>query len=156
MKLKLLCVVLFMPTLVSSFVPVSVVSEKSSQIVDVIKKYSIDTSWTTRISFSKDLVDRGNAQVGFSFLIPQCYVTLGPEAFKSEAVLASTLGHEVEVHCKQILKSFFRSVNQLEKEAYDYEVRNQQRFGTSDSFVSEIETTYNLYYGGNDEDNTGL
>lgn len=73
---------------------------------------------------------------------PQGIVTLGPSAYKSESWLASTLGHEIEVHWDrqfQILGSwkttgdyYFREV-----EAYKYNIENFNRFGNSPSEQEE-------------------
>lgn len=139
--------------ILNKIVPVSIDSEKADEIERVIEKFSIDTSSASSISFSKDLPDRGLARVGTTLFITRCYVLLGPEAFVSEEVLASTLAHEVEIHCKQGFKRYYLSVKELEKEAYDHEIKNQNRFKTTDSYVSEIKETYNFYYGEENEDN---
>lgn len=150
--MKYLFILIFMASfttttnLVNGSRPVFIGPEKGKQIRDVIEKFSIDTSSASSISFSEDLHDRGSARVGHAFFAARCDVTIGPMAFLSEEVLASTLAHEVEVHCKQGIKRFFLSEEELEKEAYDHEIKNQARFKTSDSFVAEVRDLYRLNY----------
>lgn len=77
-------------------------------------------------------------------------VFIGEAAFSSWAMLASTLAHELEVHCVQNVNNFelFDDdlVSLLEKEAYHYEILNQKRFGLTPLEVLRIESTINRYY----------
>lgn len=80
-------------------------------------------------------------------------VTIGPAAFSSWALLASTLGHELEVHCLQsflfvYLMDAFRldGTGSAEREAYIYELRNSRRFGLGIADSDMIAETMEYYY----------
>lgn len=85
--------------------------------------------------------------------LSQIMVTIGPDAFSSWAMLASTISHEVEVHCRQ---NFFAihlmdlagmdGTGQAEREAYRYELRNAGRFGLAPYDQDLIRSTVNYYY----------
>ena len=80
-------------------------------------------------------------------------VVVGPSAFKSWSLLASTLSHEIEVHCKQNFL-FVRLLDSLglhgtiaaERQAYQYEIDHSVRFGLSDSEKAAIKDTMEFYY----------
>lgn len=89
--------------------------------------------------YDSELTDRGNT-TGHSFGFSTKTVTIGTPAFSSWALLASTLAHEIEVHCAQSFsaitildflfpKSWGTWIS--EREAYMYEVQNRKRFGLS-------------------------
>lgn len=85
--------------------------------------------------------------------LSQITVTIGPDAFSSWSMLASTISHEVEVHCRQ---NFFAihlmdlagmdGTGQAEREAYRYELRNAARFGLAPYDQDLIRSTVNYYY----------
>lgn len=80
-------------------------------------------------------------------------VTIGPDAFSSWAMLASTISHEVEVHCRQ---NFFAihlmdmagmdGTGQAEREAYAHELNSAARFGLSPYDQDLIRSTSDYYY----------
>jgi hypothetical protein len=80
-------------------------------------------------------------------------VSVGPKAFKSWGLLASTLAHELEVHAKQDIE-FISLLNSIglpgtawaERRAYEHELANAERFGLSDAEVATIRATMDYYY----------
>ena len=75
-------------------------------------------------------------------------VEIGRPAFMSWGVLGSTLGHEIEIHCKQsFLIIWLSELLQLsgtvyaEREAYEYEEQMAERFGLSESEKAQIRYT---------------
>ena len=80
-------------------------------------------------------------------------VYIGPAAFRSWAVLGSTLAHEIEVHCNQnvnliILKDLLGlpGTAKAEGEAYGYELAHAKRFGLSVKEMIEIRRTVLINY----------
>jgi hypothetical protein len=101
--------------------------------------------------FDPELRDRGlTARGAYS---DKATVSVGPAAFSSWALLASTLGHELEVHCNQnflfiYLMDFLRldGTGSAEREAYVYELRNARRFGLDIKDADMIADTMEYYY----------
>ncbi len=86
-------------------------------------------------------------------IIYNAKVLIGPEAYSSWGILGSTLAHEMEIHCNQnvyliVLKDLlgFNGTHDAEREAYTYEIQNQQRFNLTLHEVSEITNIMNYYY----------
>lgn len=85
--------------------------------------------------------------------LSQIHVSIGPEAFSSWAMLASTISHEVEVHCRQ---NFFAihlmdmagldGTGQAEREAYSHELSGAHRFGLSPYDQDLIRSTADYFY----------
>jgi hypothetical protein len=80
-------------------------------------------------------------------------VEIGPAAFESWGLLASTLAHELEVHCQQNfaligMMDFLRLDGTLraERQAYLHELRNARRFGLSPESQDLIANTMDYYY----------
>ena len=80
-------------------------------------------------------------------------VEIGPPAFTSWSILGSTLGHEIEVHCKQSfgliwMSELFHLQGTViaERQAYEYEENNAMRFGLSGFEKSQIKATKEYHY----------
>ena len=102
-------------------------------------------------TLNKEILDRGLTYG--SGLGANKKVDVGPPAFTSWAILGSTLGHEVEVHCNQSflfiwLSELFHMSGTVyaEREAYEYEIENSERFGLSIEEKNQIAYTKNFYY----------
>lgn len=80
-------------------------------------------------------------------------VEIGPLAFENWSVLGSTLAHEIEVHCNQnfVLINLLNIVGLdgtgfAERSAYNYEIVNQDRFGTSSQDILSLNSIREHYY----------
>jgi hypothetical protein len=80
-------------------------------------------------------------------------VAIGPDAFASWPLLGSTLAHELEIHCKQNLVAIhimnltgLNGTTIAEREAYDYELNQANRFGLSPYDRDLIKSTADYYY----------
>ncbi len=99
----------------------------------------------------RELRDRGLTARGA--FMEKAQVTIGPSAFTSWGLLASTLAHELEVHCRQ---SFFLiyvmdlagldGTGEAERQAYVHELRNAKRFGLDRGDADLIADTMEYYY----------
>ena len=104
-----------------------------------------------KIDINHDISDRGltyGSGVGSSK-----HVDIGPPAFTSWAMLGSTLGHEIEVHCNQSFLFIWLSemlniqgTVYAERQAYQYEIRNAERFGLTVEERSQIASTKDYFY----------
>lgn len=101
--------------------------------------------------FDASLEDRGLTVI--SEQGERCDVRIGPSAFQSWAILGSTLGHEIEVHCRQdmmLIKVMDMAgslgTHMAERAAYRYEISQKDRFGLSDSEVDSIQKTMDYYF----------
>lgn len=113
--------------------------------------FSIDIKGACQYpKFDTHLMDRG-----ITSLKPngEYTVSIGPAAFESWSLLASSLAHELEVHCGQnffiirVLDGFgYHGTHRAEREAYTYELRNQIRFGHSQETAEDIVSTRDYYY----------
>lgn len=114
---------------------------------DVLDEYAIELP--LGVAFPRldaALKDRG--RTSWTPLAGDTEVSVGPSAFASWALLGSTLGHEIEVHCHQslLLISFKESVGidakaQAERQAYLYEIEQARRFGLSRQEIDRIART---------------
>jgi hypothetical protein len=101
--------------------------------------------------FSAKLEDRGlTLKRG---VVSDSVVYIGPEAFSSWSLLGSTLAHEIEIHCRQnFLAIHFQNIagfdgtGLAEREAYNYELHQADRFGLSDYERDLIKSTMVYFY----------
>lgn len=114
--------------------------------------YGIEVpSTATHPVLNKDLDDRGlSSRYAWADKIK---VEIGPAAFESWSLLASTLAHELEVHCLQNfaligIMDFFNldGTARAERQAYMHELKNAQRFGLTLDSQELIASTMNYYY----------
>jgi len=100
---------------------------------------------------NRELEDRGiSSRAAWSDLIT---VEVGPSAFLSWGLLASTLAHELEVHCNQNF-ALINVMDRLglngtlnaEREAYKHELKNAKRFGLDANQQQLIKDTMDYYY----------
>ncbi len=126
------------------------VSQESIDLAIVIYGIKIPNSASKPI-LDMNLRDRGLTSRGA--YVDKADVTIGPAAFSSWSLLASTLGHELEVHCQQnFLFVYLMDVMRLdgtgsaEREAYIYELRNAKRFGLDIVDADMIAETMEYYY----------
>ena len=111
----------------------------------VAKKNGIDLSDVKTINISSEegssIVTGTNINTEQKELIS---LNLGTDAFASEAMLATTLGHEIEIHWLAQEKSSTgaaigtRQHIQQEINALKHEISNQRRFGTTNSELSPV------------------
>ena len=114
--------------------------------------YNIKSSRNMRWpEFDENMRDRGLTVRGP--WLQDSYVAVGPAAFDSWALLGSTLGHEIEVHCEQnfpliTLMDFIGLGGTIaaERQAYVYELANSRRFGLAEYDRSLVEATMTYYY----------
>lgn len=97
------------------------------------------------------LVDRGLTLRNGA--LAQASVSIGPDAFSSWPLLASTIAHEVEVHCRQNFLAIhlmdvagLDGTGSAEREAYGYELKNAARFGLAPYDQDLIRSTMRYYY----------
>jgi len=102
-------------------------------------------------TFDPSVRDRGITTTNPFFV--NSVVRIGPAAFDSWSILASTLAHELEIHCNQRMvfvlaldRLGFDGILAAEQQAYRYELRNAQRFGTNEIDRQAIEDTMNMEY----------
>jgi hypothetical protein len=101
--------------------------------------------------YNPKLHDRGAASRRFGF--QKIQVEVGPSAFQSWSLLASTLAHELEVHCRQnwalinVMDSMgLHGSMWAERQAYLYEIKNAERFGLDTRQIELIEATMAYFY----------
>lgn len=101
--------------------------------------------------FDPTLEDRGLTVI--SEHGERCDVRIGPSAFQSWAILGSTLGHEIEVHCRQdmmLIKVMDMAgslgTHMAERAAYKYEISQKDRFGLTPTEVDSIQKTMDYYF----------
>lgn len=101
--------------------------------------------------YDPNLEDRGLSVI--SEKGKRCDVRIGPSAFQSWAILGSTLGHEIEVHCHQdmmLIKVMDMAgslgTHMAERAAYRYEISQKKRFGLSEDEVDSIQKTMDYYF----------
>lgn len=126
------------------------VSQESIDLAIAIYGIKIPNS-ASKPKLDINLKDRGLTSRGA--YVDKADVTIGPAAFMSWSLLASTLGHELEVHCQQnFLFVYLMDVMRLdgtgsaEREAYVYELRNAKRFGLEIADAEMIAETMEYYY----------
>ena len=124
--------------------------EKS--IAKAMALYGIQVPRNVRGPFiSKELEDRGvTIREGMN---QKLVVYIGRDAFSSWAMLGSTLGHEIEVHCRQnFLAIHLQNLAGLdgtgaaEREAYKYELSHADRFGINQDDREFIKNTAEYFY----------
>ena len=101
--------------------------------------------------FSSKLEDRGlTLRRG---VLSDAIVYIGPEAFSSWSLLGSTLAHEIEIHCRQNFLAIhfqnlsgFDGTGMAEREAYNYELHQAERFGLSAYERDLIRSTMSYFY----------
>lgn len=106
--------------------------------------YSIDIDANVKWPiFDAGLIDRGLTTGGT--ISQKKSVNLGAAAFTSWAVLGSTLGHEVEIHCKQSFASimFVDSISSLHHSAKSFFSSHKANAATS--YSEEISTEFGTW-----------
>ncbi|MCX6117022.1 MAG: hypothetical protein NT027_05750 [Proteobacteria bacterium] len=127
-------------------------SMSQESIEQAIEKFQIQLPENVMLpKFDPSLTDRGMTYRVNAYSAPQ--VSIGPEAFHNWAILASTIAHEVEVHCKQ---NFFAihlmdlagmdGTGQAEREAYLHELSHAKRFGLAPLDQDLIRSTMVQFY----------
>jgi len=126
------------------------ISQESIDLAIVLYGIKIPSS-ASKPLLDMNLKDRGLTSRGA--YAAKAEVTIGPPAFSSWSLLASTLGHELEIHCQQnflfihlmdIMK--LDGTGSAEREAYIYELRNARRFGLDIEDAEMIANTMEFYY----------
>jgi hypothetical protein len=105
-------------------------------------KYDVDTSNLNEILFDPEMKYKGVTYVAIFSKKRMC--KLGRDAFISENICASVLGHE-NVHGGQSLKMFFGGREKAEPPAYQWELKNAARLGLPSGYVEEIKNWRNAY-----------
>lgn len=105
-------------------------------------KYDINTSNLDKIMFDPDMKYKGVTYVGIFSKKRLC--KLGKQAFISENICASVMGHE-NVHGGQSLKMFIGGREKAEPPAYQWEVQNAKRLGLPPGYLQEIKQWRNSY-----------
>lgn len=136
-------------------VPTRAPSPSQEDIDLAMKLFAIRThKYVVGPTFDKTLVDRGLTHGTLDS--PIRTVKIGPAAFTSWGMLASTLAHEIEVHAQQsfahirlqdMATSSELGTISAEREAYNYELKCKDRFGLSKTEAWLIEQTVEQYYG---------
>lgn len=111
-------------------------AKKQEAIDEAIKVYKIDTSQTKGVTY--DPTEKANASTSSDGV-----VTVGDPAFRNPAWLGSTIGHESEVHVnEQGAKGKWYTGNEgtaiQEVQAYDNEIANAERYGTSEADLKDL------------------
>lgn len=109
---------------------------KQKAINKAIDAYDIDVSNAKFVKYDADTPGEGGAN-------QRGEIRLGDDAFSSASWLGSTLGHESEIHINQQLeKGNWYTGDQgtalQEVQAYQYEIKNAKRFGTSKKDLKEL------------------
>lgn len=117
---------------------------------EAIKQYGIDVSAVNgKVAYSADTDGEGlTLQAGT--------VTIGDDAFTTPGWLASSIGHEA-LHAEQIRDGRFNDTSQgvamNEVEAYDWEIKNADRFGLSEAEKATINRRRDTKYDRLSDDN---
>lgn len=122
--------------------------DRHQAIQKAIQYFGIDTAKV------KDMVRYDPDSKGDGYTLADGTVRIGRAAFgKSTGWLGSTLGHEIEVHLAlQVLDGKWRlgtgpqATAITEVQAYDYEIRNAARFGTTPTEIAELQNRRASYY----------
>ncbi len=133
--------------------PPSEVPEMSQASVELaLELYGIEVPDNTNDPIlDMSLEDRGSTMrsLGGDYAL----VKVGPAAFESWSILASTLAHEIEVHCRQSFPLIYaldvlglEGTVIAERQAYQYELENAKRFGLNNSEALLIKNTLDFYY----------
>jgi len=123
---------------------------KRQAIAEAASAYGIDTTHVSKIGYGPDNDD------GSSETDDERAVTIGDDAFASPGWLASTIGHEAEVHAKQVHEGRDYGGAQgralIETEAYDWEIRQAPRFGLTPKEIDSARRSRAHYLDGLDPD----
>jgi len=124
---------------------------KQAAIDEAIKCFNIDTSKTKSVTYDPSV--RGEAITS-----KDAKVKIGDKGFRSPEWLGSSVGHEVEVHVnEQAAKGKWytghEGTNIQEVQAYDYEIANSKRYGTSPTDVADLQARRKSYHDGLSADN---
>lgn len=119
--------------------------DRQKAIDQALEIFSIRVNPQTTVypTYDPQLLDRGlTSQHGY---LQRKRVTVGPAAYESWAVLASTLAHEIEVHCEQDFLSIrlldmvgLNGTERAERFAYEHELAARERFGLVEGEVAMI------------------
>lgn len=117
---------------------------------EAIKQYGIDVSAVNgKVAYNADTDGEG-------LTLKDGTVTIGDDAFTTPGWLASSIGHEA-LHAEQIRDGRFNDTSQgvamNEVEAYDWEIRNADRFGLSEAEKATINRRRDTKYGRLSDDN---
>jgi len=132
--------------------PMGIPKLEQASIDLALEMYSIKVpSSALRPIYDANLEDRGlTIRHGY---FRTAHVRIGKAAFSSWALLASTLAHELEVHCEQsfLLIAMLDGLGlegtaAAEREAYRYEIKNAERFGLERFDANLISETLNYYF----------
>ncbi|HEX8264595.1 MAG TPA: type VI secretion system tip protein TssI/VgrG [Pyrinomonadaceae bacterium] len=119
-------------------------AKKQEAIDEAVKVYNIDTSKTKSITYDPAVDGEGETT-------EDGHVKIGDDAFRDPAWLGSTVGHESEIHAKeQGAKGKWYTGPEgtaiQEVQAYDYEIANAERYGTSPADVAEAKRRRQEHY----------
>jgi hypothetical protein len=119
-------------------------AKKQEAIDKAIKAYRIDTSQTKGVTYDSSVS-------GEAVTSPEGSVRVGDEAFRNPAWLGSSIGYESEVHVNQQLQqgkwyTGEKGTALQEVQAYDYEIDNAKRYGTSAADLEDLKQRRNDNY----------
>lgn len=119
-------------------------AKKQEAINEAIDVYNIDTSNAKSVKYDPTVSGEGLSSSDGT-------VTIGDDAFKDPAWLGSSIGHESEAHVnKQGAQGKWYTGPEgtaiQEVQAYDYEIANADRYGTSPENLAELKRRRNAYY----------
>jgi hypothetical protein len=119
-------------------------AKKQSALDKAVDAYKIDTSKAKAVIFNRDTVGEGETS-------KEGTVTMGNDAFKSAAWLGSSVGHETEVHNNaqaqnDVWYTGKEGTAMQEVEAYQYELDNSKRYGTTKEDQEELGRRRQSYY----------
>jgi hypothetical protein len=125
--------------------------KREEAIEAAVKAFKIDTRKTKSLVYDKTVKGEAAAKADGS-------VRVGDDAFRNAAWLGSSIGHEVETHVNgQAMEGKWYTGPQgtaiQEVQAYDYEIANKKRYGTSNEDVKDLEKRRQAYYESLSEEN---
>ncbi len=124
---------------------------KQDAIDEAIKVYNIDTSKTTSVKYDSSVS-------GEAVTTSDGKVSVGDDAFRDPAWLGSSVAHETEIHVSEQAKkgNWYNGTQGTaiqEVEAYDHEIANGERFGTSEENMKDLKKRRKKYYDSLSSDN---
>lgn len=127
----------------------SAAGKKQSAIDLSITTYDIDVSNAESVKY--DASTSGEGETRPNNAGDKGIVTIGDDAFANAAWLASTIGHESEVHInRQLMKGNWYSgavgTDLQEVETYQYEIDSAARYGTSEEQVKDLKARRKTHY----------
>jgi len=130
--------------------------DRQEAIDKTIKSYAIDMKGVKFVKYNDALEDNGITSKNGA-------VEIGKAAFltASPGWLGSTLGHEIEVHIQeQALKGNWwvdeQGTAMQEVQAYDYELKNAERYGLTKEEIKELRWARKDYYLDLNDENKAL